>query len=80
MRAPGQYHDPATGWHDNLLRTYDPEHGQFLEPDPSGPYPATKTWAMPASNPAASSTPPVCCCLPLTAHATMPAPGPTSGS
>lgn len=39
LRAPGQYFDGTTGWHDNLLRTYDPEFGHYLEPDPLGPVP-----------------------------------------
>ncbi len=37
LRLPGQWHDPATGWHDNYLRTYDPVAGHYLEPDPLGP-------------------------------------------
>lgn len=37
LRYPGQWFDAATGWHDNYLRTYDPTHGHFLEPDPLGP-------------------------------------------
>ncbi|MBN9462595.1 MAG: DUF2235 domain-containing protein [Burkholderiales bacterium] len=36
LRLPGQYHDPETGLHDNLLRTYDPDAGRYLEPDPLG--------------------------------------------
>lgn len=39
LRAPGQYFDDTTGWHDNLLRTYDPDFGHYLEPDPLGPVP-----------------------------------------
>jgi len=39
IRLPGQVHDPATGWHDNLLRTYMPAWGHYLEPDPLGPVP-----------------------------------------
>lgn len=37
LRYPGQWYDPATGWHDNYLRTYDPGLGHYLEPDPLGP-------------------------------------------
>lgn len=37
LRQPGQYFDIETGWHDNYLRTYDPEAGHYLEPDPLGP-------------------------------------------
>lgn len=51
LRAPGQYHDPATGWHDNLLRTYDPEHGQFLEPDPLGPIPGNQNLGYASQQP-----------------------------
>jgi len=36
LRLPGQYHDRETGLHDNLLRTYDPDAGRYLEPDPLG--------------------------------------------
>jgi RHS repeat-associated protein len=36
LRLAGQYFDPETGLHDNLLRTYDPDAGRYLEPDPLG--------------------------------------------
>jgi len=36
LRLPGQYHDAETGLHDNLLRSYDPDAGRYLEPDPLG--------------------------------------------
>ncbi|NYT83282.1 DUF2235 domain-containing protein [Alcaligenaceae bacterium] len=39
LRLPGQVHDDETGWHDNLLRTYLPGLGHYLEPDPLGPLP-----------------------------------------
>ena len=39
LRLPGQYFDEETGWHDNVLRTYDPQRGEYLEPDPLGPTP-----------------------------------------
>jgi RHS repeat-associated protein len=39
LRLPGQHADPDTGWHDNLHRTYDPQSGHYLEPDPLGPFP-----------------------------------------
>ncbi|MDI1260159.1 DUF2235 domain-containing protein [Aquabacterium sp.] len=42
LRLPGQYFDAETGWHDNGLRTYDPQRGQYLEPDPLGPLPNIK--------------------------------------
>ncbi|MCK9513347.1 MAG: DUF2235 domain-containing protein [Pigmentiphaga sp.] len=37
LRLPGQWADPLTGWHDNYQRTYHPEWGHYLEPDPAGP-------------------------------------------
>lgn len=42
LRLPGQLMDAATGWHDNILRTYLPAWGQYLEPDPLGPVPGTQ--------------------------------------
>ncbi|RTZ43329.1 hypothetical protein EKL30_10685 [Candidimonas sp. SYP-B2681] len=39
LRLPGQVFDTATGWHDNVLRTYLPQSGDYLEPDPLGPVP-----------------------------------------
>ena len=42
LRLPGQYEESATGWHDNLLRSYLPSHGQYLEADPLGPWPGTQ--------------------------------------
>lgn len=42
LRREGQYYDMSTGWHDNLLRTYLPQQGHYLEPDPLGPNPTTQ--------------------------------------
>lgn len=42
VRLPGQMFDAATGWHDNLLRTYVPALGHYLEPDPLGPVPGNQ--------------------------------------
>ncbi len=42
LRLPGQYAESATGWHDNLLRTYLPDRGHYLEADPLGPWPHTQ--------------------------------------
>ncbi len=42
LRLPGQIFDAATGWHDNVLRTYLPEWGHYLEPDPLGPIPGSQ--------------------------------------
>lgn len=51
LRLPGQYEDRETGWHDNLLRTYAAEFGQFLEPDPVGPLPGTDTYGYARQQP-----------------------------
>lgn len=51
LRAPGQYVDNATGWHDNLLRTYDPSHGHYLEPDPLGPIPGNQALGYASQQP-----------------------------
>ncbi|WP_051153328.1 putative T7SS-secreted protein [Nocardia niigatensis] len=40
LRFPGQIHDPETGLHCNLYRTYDPYTGRFLTSDPLGLAPA----------------------------------------
>jgi RHS repeat-associated protein len=37
LRFQGQYRDQETGLHYNHFRTYDPELGIFIEPDPLGP-------------------------------------------
>jgi len=42
LRLPGQVFDAETGWHDNLLRTYLPASGHYLEPDPLGPAPGSQ--------------------------------------
>lgn len=42
LRREGQYFDVGTGWHQNGLRTYLPEQGHYLEPDPLGPNPASQ--------------------------------------
>ncbi|NYT37910.1 hypothetical protein ERD78_13595 [Allopusillimonas soli] len=51
LRLPGQVHDPVTGWHDNLLRTYDPAAGHYLEPDPLGPVPGAQALGYAAQQP-----------------------------
>lgn len=35
-RFPGQWHDAESGLHYNRFRSYDPETGQYLSPDPIG--------------------------------------------
>src|SRR5699024_5578355 len=44
FRPPGQVYDPATAWHDNLLRTYLPHWGQHAEPDPLGAMPYNQAY------------------------------------
>src|SRR5690606_19269332 len=51
LRFPGQYADEETGWHDNLLRTYSPRHGHYLEPDPLGPLPGTQAFGYAGQQP-----------------------------
>ncbi|NYT84504.1 phospholipase effector Tle1 domain-containing protein [Pollutimonas harenae] len=51
LRLPGQVFDAETGWHDNLLRTYVPELGQYLEPDPLGPVPGSQALGYAAQQP-----------------------------
>lgn len=51
LRFPGQYEDTESGWHDNLLRTYLPAAGQYLEPDPTGPLPGTQVYGYAAQQP-----------------------------
>jgi RHS repeat-associated protein len=36
LRLPGHYYDAETGWHSNHYRTYAPEKGRYLQPDPEG--------------------------------------------
>lgn len=52
LRLPGQVLDPETGWHDNYLRTYDPQSGAYLEPDPLGAEPGTEAYGYAAQQPA----------------------------
>ncbi|MGX9934037.1 phospholipase effector Tle1 domain-containing protein [Advenella kashmirensis] len=51
LRYPGQYEDEATGWFDNIYRTYDPAFGHYLEPDPIGPVPGTDPLGYAAAQP-----------------------------
>lgn len=51
LRLPGQIADPDTGWHDNLLRTYMPEWGHYLEPDPLGPVPGNQAYGYASQQP-----------------------------
>ena len=51
LRAPGQYYDVETGWHDNYYRTYDPQAGHYLEPDPIGPLSINDPYGYAAQQP-----------------------------
>lgn len=51
IRLPGQYYDAATGWHDNIFRTYDPRRMHYLEPDPLGPLPGQQALGYAAQQP-----------------------------
>jgi RHS repeat-associated protein len=44
LRFPGQIVDQVTGWHENYQRTYDPQWGHYLEPDPLGPVPGNSLY------------------------------------
>ncbi|MEU4649558.1 putative T7SS-secreted protein [Nocardia fluminea] len=47
LRYPGQYEDIETGLHHNYYRTYDPETGRYLTPDPLGLTPAPNPYTYP---------------------------------
>lgn len=51
LRLPGQVADATTGLHDNLLRTYHPGWGQYLEPDPLGPLPVSQAFGYAVQQP-----------------------------
>lgn len=51
LRLIGQDEDPVTGWHDNIFRTYLPQKGQYLEPDPLGPLPGLQALGYAAQQP-----------------------------
>jgi len=51
LRYPGQMADRLTGWHDNYQRTYDPQWGHYLEPDPLGTVPGVAPWVYAAQQP-----------------------------
>lgn len=51
LRRPGQDEDPATGWHDNVFRTFLPGRGHYLESDPLGPLPGLQALGYAAQQP-----------------------------
>ncbi len=57
LRLAGQYFDPETGLHDNVLRTYDPDAGRYLEPDPLGLAAGLNPFAYVDGNPLVASDP-----------------------
>ncbi|MCO5106732.1 MAG: DUF2235 domain-containing protein [Burkholderiaceae bacterium] len=57
LRLDGQYFDPETGLHDNVLRTYDPDAGRYLEPDPLGLAAGLDPFAYADGNPLVATDP-----------------------
>jgi len=57
LRLDGQYFDAETGLHDNVLRTYDPDAGRYLEPDPLGLAAGLEPFAFADGNPLAATDP-----------------------
>lgn len=51
LRLPGQHEDPETGWHHNDHRTYHPDLGRFLTPDPLGTPDGPDPYAYVRNNP-----------------------------
>jgi len=57
LRLPGQYFDAETGLHDNVLRSYDPASGRYLEPDPLGLRAGLDPFAYADGNPLVATDP-----------------------
>ena len=57
LRLPGQYHDEETGLHQNRWRSYDPQRGRYLSPDPLGLAGGLNLYAYAASDPINSRDP-----------------------
>ncbi len=57
LRLDGQYFDPETRLHDNVLRTYDPDAGRYLEPDPLGLAAGLDPFAYVDGNPLVATDP-----------------------
>ncbi len=51
LRRPGQYEDGESGLYDNYLRSYDPDNGRYLEPDPLGILDGMNRYAYVGSRP-----------------------------
>ena len=51
LRWPGQVADADSPFYDNLLRTFDPRSGSYLEPDPLGPMPGHDALGYAAQQP-----------------------------
>ncbi len=49
LRFPGHFHDPGTGLHYNRFRSYSPELGRYLQPDPIGIAGGLNLYAYPTS-------------------------------
>jgi RHS repeat-associated protein len=57
LRLPGQYYDAESGLHYNYFRTYDPDMGRFIRPDPAGGEGGLNLYRYADNNPIASSDP-----------------------
>ena len=57
LRLAGQYFDRESGLHDNLLRSYDPDAGRYLEPDPLGLAAGLNPFAYAGGNPLVATDP-----------------------
>ena len=57
LRLPGQYHDEETGLHQNRWRSYDPQRGRYLSPDPLGLAGGLNLYAYAGNDPINGSDP-----------------------
>ncbi len=57
LRLPGQYHDEETGLHQNRWRSFDPETGRYLSPDPLGLAGGLNVYAYAQQDPVNSADP-----------------------
>ena len=51
LRLPGQLFDPASGFHQDWHRDYDPRLGRYIQPDPIGLAGGLNTYAYVGGNP-----------------------------
>lgn len=57
LRLPGQYEDTETGLHDNYMRTYNPDTGRYLGPDPLGTRPGAMRYGYARLSPMDTTDP-----------------------